>query len=940
MRRRGVTLLLAAVLAAGAGTTVGAAATPTVLFVDNVLGACSDTGSGTAAQPFCSIQAAADVALPGQTVHVAAGQYFGPVDITRSGAPGNPIRFEGVPQPGTATQRTIVNGRGGPGLHVSHADDVVITGIEVTGSAPGVSVSDSSRVAIEDDFLNGAAQRGDGVDVDGRSSDVTVSRSVIVDYLGGGIDIGPGADGTTVTTNIITRNSGPGVATVDAPGTVVTSNSVLRNCTAGISLGGASTGATVENNVLDSDDNTAVGASPCATVAFLAELAVSTGSVDGTTADYNLVNGDLAHLYSWAGTSFTSPAALTKATGQGSHDINALPQFTDPATAALGSTSPAIDSANSAAPGELTVDQAGHPRVDDALRPNTGVGEADRGAFEVQDPFRLGALSVSPTQGPTPLPVTATVAVSNPWSTDVTYTFDFGDGTPAVTTKARTATHTYTDVRTADVTVTATIPNGVRVSPPVAVQVTAPAPLVPASHVFQVGALSVEADDTASTDSWQITDYAIDFGDGSPVQHTGSGRALHSYAQPGTYTVTTTETDFAGNTATVSRVFTVGSVYFAVPAQRVLDTTDGTGGVPVGPIGANGVVSLPLVGTHGIPGTGVRAVVLNVTALNPTAAGALTVYPDLTARPGTPNIHYTAGRSVSNLVTVPVGANGAVAFHNRKGAVDVAADLEGYYVDRPAFNGGGLLTAVRSQRLLDTRDTTSTTHGAPLGPGDIVQVPVDRLNRSRTPIQAVVLHVTAIAPTKNGFLTVYDDGTPRPGVPTLDLTQGQETSNLVTVPASSGTVDIANDTGSVDVTVDVEAYYTQPVVLQPDLGGAPFTPAQPIRLLDTRTDVGGHPGPLGPGEVATLKVSNTAGVPADATSVVLNVTAVAPTRRTSVTVHPAGTARPDASALDANANQTVANLVVVPIGANREIDFFNQKGQVNLVADLEGYFTG
>lgn len=935
MQRRLVPLLIAGALAAGSVVTVGAAAAPADLFVDNTLGTCSDTGPGTAQTPFCGIEAAANVALPGQTVHIAPGQYFGRVDITRSGLQGSPITFEGVPHPATAPQKPMVNGRGGPGFRVSGAHDVIITGIEVTNSAPGVSISDSSRVTVEDDFLNGTAQRGDGVDINGKSGDVTVSRSLIADYLGDGVNVGQGANGTTVTTNIINRNSGPGVLTNDAPGTVLTSNSVVRNCTAGIALLGKSTGASIENNVMDSDDNTSVGGSPCAPVPFQGELVVSADSVKGTTADYNLINGELARLYNWAGTTFSSPGAFTKATGQGAHDINALPQFIDTATDSVGSTSPTIDSANSEAPGELDVDQAGHPHVDDALRPNTGIGTADRGAFELQDPFSVSSLTVTPAKGPAPLPVTASAAVTNPWSTDATYTFDFGDGTPPVITKTPTATHTYTDVRNASVTVTANTATGIEASRSADVQVVVPAPLVARSHVFQVGALSVEADDTASTDSWEITDYATDFGDGTPVQHSSNGKTLHGYAHPGTYTVTTTETDFAGNTATVVQRFTVGSAYFAMAAQRVLDTTDGTGGVPVGRVGANGVLSLQLAGTHGIPATGVRAVVLNVTAANPSAAGFLTVYPDQTTRPDAPSVQYPRGRTVSNLVTVPVGANGAVDFFDSAGTVDVLADLEGYYVDGPAFNGGGFLTSVRPQRLLNTRNANDATQGAPIGPGGVVRLPVSQVAPAQAPVRAVVLHITATGATTSGSLTVYQDGTTRPSAATLTFARGQRTSDLVTVPATSGTVDVFNAAGSVNVIVDVEAYYAEPTVFQPDPGGTPYTPAPPTRLLDTRAA-----GPVGAGEVAIVQVAGATGVPADATSVILNVTAVAPTQATSVTAYPGGTRRPGTSALDAGANQTVANLVVVRIGQDGTVDLFNHNGQVNLVADLVGYFTG
>ncbi|HEX3647798.1 MAG TPA: PKD domain-containing protein [Pseudonocardiaceae bacterium] len=940
MQRRLVTLLFAGALTAGTATTFGAAAPTADLFVNNVLGTCSDSGPGSADQPYCTIQAAANAVLPGQTVHIAAGQYSGQVSIARSGTQGAPITFTGVPQPATAASKPIVNAHGGPGFHVAGAHDVVITGVQVVGSAPGVAVSDSSRVTVTDDFLNGAGDSGDGVDITGTSSDVTVSRSVIVDYLGDGIAVGAGVSRTTVTTDIINRNSGPGVAADDAPGTVVTSNSVVRNCTAGISLAGKSTGGIVENNILDTDDNTAVGGSPCAAVPFLAELAVSADSVTGTSADYNLIDGDLAHLYSWAGTSYTSPAAFTKATGQGAHDINAAPQFIDTAADRLGSTSPAIDSADSSAPGELDVDQTGNQHVDDALRPNSGVGVADRGAVEVQDPFRLGALTVTPGKGPAPLDVTASATATNPWSSPVAYTFDFGDGTPAVTTAKPTATHTYSAVQDTSVSVTATTDTGVRVIQTAAVQVTEPAPLVPRLHVFQVGPLSVEADNSTSTDSWEITDYSTDFGDGTAVQHGSSAETLHSYADPGTYKVTTTETDFAGNTATVSKRFTVGGAYFAVQAQRVLDTRNGTGGVKVGRLGPNGVVSVALAGTHGLPATGVRAVVLNVTAVDPSTTSFLTVYPDQTTRPVASSLNFVAGQTVPNLVTVPLGPNGNVDFYNHLGTVDVVADLEGYYLDRPAFNGGGFVTSLRPQRLLDTRNADGATQGAPVGPGGVVKVKVGQLSKSQVPFRAVVLNITATSPSTTSYLTVYQDGTTRPDTSNLNFTRGQTTSNLVAVPANGGTVDIYNNSGTVHVIVDAEAFYTEPIVFQPDPGGTPFTPTAPTRLLDTRTTVGGHQGPLGPNGVATLNVVGTAGVPADATSVVLNVTAVAPTQSTFITVYPDGTARPDTSALNVGAGQTVPNLVVVPVGANGKIDFFNHQGQIDLVADLAGYFTG
>jgi hypothetical protein len=82
------------------------------------------------------------------------------------------------------------------------------------------------------------------------------------------------------------------------------------------------------------------------------------------------------------------------------------------------------------------------------------------------------------------------------------------------------------------------------------------------------------------------------------------------------------------------------------------------------------------------------------------------------------------------------------------------------------------------------------------------------------------------------------------------------------------------------------------------------------------------------------------GVPSSGvTAVVLNVTAVGGTASSFVIVYPDGQARPGTSNLDFAKGQTIANLVVVPVGADGKVDFYNDAGSVNLVADLDGYYV-
>ena len=70
---------------------------PTTLYVDRSNAACSDTGSGTPTQPFCTIRAAANKVSAGQTVQVAAGTYSESVNIPASGTSGAPILYKAAP---------------------------------------------------------------------------------------------------------------------------------------------------------------------------------------------------------------------------------------------------------------------------------------------------------------------------------------------------------------------------------------------------------------------------------------------------------------------------------------------------------------------------------------------------------------------------------------------------------------------------------------------------------------------------------------------------------------------------------------------------------------------------------------------------------------------------------------------------------------------------
>jgi len=121
-----------------------------------------------------------------------------------------------------------------------------------------------------------------------------------------------------------------------------------------------------------------------------------------------------------------------------------------------------------------------------------------------------------------------------------------------------------------------------------------------------------------------------------------------------------------------------------------------------------------------------------------------------------------------------------------------------------------------------------------------------------------------------------------------------------------------------------------------------FEPVTPARILDTRFP---SPTPLGPGESRLVQVAGVGGVPADATAVALNVTAVEPTSGGYLTVYPADVATvPTVSNVNFRAGQIVPNAVVVKIGSTGanvgQIKILNSAGQTNVIVDVGGYFRG
>ncbi|MEV4612248.1 PKD domain-containing protein [Kitasatospora sp. NPDC049258] len=923
-------LATATVLALAASLPLPAAAAEAdTLYVDNTKAAgCSDTGPGSASQPLCTVQAAADRVQPGQTVKVAAAKYSEQVTLTRSGTPGKPISFvggrlrDGVSGMPTVTYRKADSGTFEHGFVLNGVHDVTVSGFAVSGRQESFLLTDTQRVTVDSNYVaNGDAQRTAAIRLTGAGSDITVSRNLVKASGTNMVVVDPGVKRVVLTTNAIDNQSGAGgIRITDSPGTVVTSNTVSSVCGPALALLGDSSGATVKNNVLAASYLAERAAAQCDTGQAV-KMRVSPPSAEGTVADFNVATASRgAAVYDWAGATYADATTLHRSHPElVGHDINTDPGYQEDANTAvhLGGAAPAIDSADPSAPGQLSTDVLGFHPIDDPHVANTGTSFADRGAMEFTTSSHSFQIA-SPGSIPTGTEVTFQASHQDIWSPVISIRYDFGDGTSAVAESDSPVQHSYASAGSYELNTLATMANGDTVTAHRTQLVKEPGPLIAgqfATRSWQYPlSYSILLQGTASP--WSIRSVTFDFGDGSPVESSVQS-AEHIYAQPGDYTVTATVTDAGGRTEKVSQL--VHAVYqpttfHAMAPTRITDTRTGT------PLRAGQSITLS---TNQTPwfDQSPSAVVLNVTAISKNSDGHLTVYPAGSDRPQTSNLNVVAGRAVPNLVTVPVSANGSVTIFNSSGDVDVVVDRFGYY--SASTETGDRFTPTPPRRLVDTRDSRK------LDPAEARPVKVAGVGGIPANAASVVLNLTATEADSDTYLAVLPGGQTSPSTSNLNPVPGRDVSNQVIVPIGpDGTVNLYNNNGTTHAILDVFGYYA------PD-GQGLFTPTTPRRLLDTRETRS----PLGTDGTRSLAIGGQGGVPADATAAVLNVTATETTADSFLTVWPHGSGRPNTSNVNFPPNSTVPNHVITPLGTNGTADLYNHVGSTQVVADLFGYFT-
>jgi hypothetical protein len=286
----------------------------TTYYVSSEIGSNYNAGTSATA-PLATLQAAADLVQPGDTVEVMNGTYTGPqggdvVDITTSGTASAPITFEAAPG-----QTPVINISGSWNAIKIEASYIVVNGFTVVGDAANYTLSQAlAGYSSGSPKLDGA-----GINVTGNPgvnvpNHITIENNTVYNEPGAGIGSGY-ADYLNILNNVVYDNAhwsafgNSGISIFESGNSdtnsgvhdVISGNLVFGNAQL-VPTNGA--GAITDGEGIILDTNTAFG--------FVGEILVENNVVDG--------NGS-AGIESFR----TNGAVITENTVYGNNTANVLP---------------------------------------------------------------------------------------------------------------------------------------------------------------------------------------------------------------------------------------------------------------------------------------------------------------------------------------------------------------------------------------------------------------------------------------------------------------------------------------------------------------------------------------------------------------------------------------------------------------------------------------
>jgi len=228
------------------------------------------------------------------------------------------------------------------------------------------------------------------------------------------------------------------------------------------------------------------------------------------------------------------------------------------------------------------------------------------------------------------------------------------------------------------------------------------------------------------------------------------------------------------------------------------------------------------------------------------------------------------------------------------------------------------VTPTVPSRLLDTRNGIGGAAGI-VGPGNVVRVTVPPAVSGAS---SLALNLTATDALEPGFATIWACDEAKPATSNLNFVPGRAVPNMAIIrpSAASGTKgQVCLETSArVHLLVDLMGWFS---------GSGDVVPTPPNRIVDTRQTRD----PLQQGEFRRVRVAGTSGVPANASSALLNLTLTDIRSAGFLSVVPcpaSGGSIPPTSTMNFVAGDTVAAFTVAAL-VNGDVCLYS-----NSVADV------
>lgn len=292
----------------------------------------------------------------------------------------------------------------------------------------------------------------------------------------------------------------------------------------------------------------------------------------------------------------------------------------------------------------------------------------------------------------------------------------------------------------------------------------------------------------------------------------GAGGRVSIYNHSGTTSLIVDVSGFYATDDSMVAELGVGGGYRPLVPKRLYDSRTTGARIP-----AQNSAWIPIPADPAIPG-GIRAVVVNVTAVDAASGGYLTAWngslvpgPDGDVHPPfASTLNYTTGETVPNLAVIPVdyyvGSPRMAVFTSTDAHIIV--DLVGVF-DYQRLADGLRFTPRTPVRIADSRGGLGLPTA--LGPATTAAVTVPT-TVVPTGTGGLALNVTAVTASAATFITVWPAGVARPTVSNLNPARGRTVPNAAyTLLGPGNGFQVYNNAGRVDVVIDVVGSFSPPL---------------------------------------------------------------------------------------------------------------------------------